>query len=421
MSLANAPAPGIPYFTPAQVPPSGTAVSPQPDDKPIPKIFQPLKIRGVEFHNRIFLSPLCQYSAENGRLMPWHMAHLGGIFTRGPGLTLVEATAVTPQGRITPEDSGLWSDEQIPPLRQIVDFAHSQGVKIGIQLAHAGRKASTVAPWLDLGAIASFEHGGWPDDIWAPSAIPYNDASPTPKELTKEDIKETVRAFVDATKRALKAGFDVIEIHNAHGYLLHEFLSPVSNKRTDEYGGSFENRIRLTLEIVDAVRAVIPKETPLFLRISATEWLEESLPGEPSWTIQDTVKLAGILAAHGVDLLDVSSGGLHPAQKVTVSYKAYQAPLAEAVKKAHGIDTSSGLLVSAVGLITTGQLAEEILELGMADAVFVGRQFQKEPGTVLAFAEQLGVKIKIANQIEWGLKLGTRSRHRGQKPVIESK
>ncbi|KAL5529466.1 hypothetical protein ACEPAG_5451 [Sanghuangporus baumii] len=419
MSLVNAPAPGIAYFTPAQVPPSGTAVSPQPDDKPIPKIFQPLKIRGVEFHNRIFLSPLCQYSAENGRLTAWHMAHLGGIFTRGPALTLVEATAVTPQGRITPEDSGLWSDEQIPPLRQIVEFAHSQGAKIGIQLAHAGRKASTVAPWLDLGATASFEHGGWPDDVWAPSAIPYNNEFPKPKELTKEGIKEIVRAFVDATKRALKAGIDVIEIHNAHGYLLHEFLSPVSNKRTDEYGGSFENRIRLTIEIVDAVRAVIPKETPLFLRISATEWLEESLPGEPSWTIQDTVKLAGILAAHGVDLLDVSSGGLHPAQKVTHSYRAYQAPLAEAIKKAHGTDTSSGLLVSAVGLITTGQLAEEILERGMADAIFVGRQFQKEPGTVLAFAEQLGVKIKIANQIEWGQKLGMS--RRSQRPVVESK
>ena len=191
---------------------------------------------------------------------------MGGIFTRGPGLTLVEATAVTPQGRITPEDSGLWSDEQIPPLRQIVEFAHSQGVKIGIQLAHAGRKASAVAPWLDLGATAAEEHGGWPDDVWAPSAIPYSDKLPKPKELTKGGIKEVVRAFVEATKRALKAGFDVIEIHNAHGYLLHEFLSPISNKRTDEYGGSFENRIRLTLEVVDAVRAVIPKDMPLFLR-----------------------------------------------------------------------------------------------------------------------------------------------------------
>lgn len=170
------------------------------------------------------------------------------------------------QGRVTPEDSGLWSDDQIPALRDIVEFAHSQGAKIGIQLTHSGRKASKVAPWLSFNAVAATEHGGWPDDVWGPSAIPYNDISPTPKELTKEGIKQVVRAFVDASKRALKTGIDVIEIHNAHGYLLHEFLSPVSNKRTDEYGGSFENRIRLTLEVVDSIRAIIPKDMPLFLR-----------------------------------------------------------------------------------------------------------------------------------------------------------
>ena len=191
---------------------------------------------------------------------------VGGIFTRGPGLTIIEATGVVPQGRITPEDAGLWSDDQIPPLKALVEFAHTQGQKVGIQLAHAGRKASTVAPWLSFHASATEEHGGWPDDVWAPSAIPYSDTFPKPKELTKEGIKDVVKAFVEAAKRALKAGIDVIEIHNAHGYLLSEFLSPQTNKRTDEYGGSFENRIRLTLEVVDAVRGVIPPSMPLFLR-----------------------------------------------------------------------------------------------------------------------------------------------------------
>ena len=192
---------------------------------------------------------------------------VGGIFTRGPGLTFIEATAVTPEGRITPEDSGLWTDEQIGPLKRIVDFAHSQNQKIGIQLAHAGRKASTVAPWLDMGALATEEVGGWPNDVVGPSAVPYNENFPVPKELDKAGIKRIVAAFVAATKRALQAGFDVIEIHNAHGYLLDSFISPVSNKRTDEYGGSFENRTRLTLEVVDAVRAVIPPRMPLFLRL----------------------------------------------------------------------------------------------------------------------------------------------------------
>lgn len=196
---------------------------------------------------------------------------MGGIFTRGPGLTIIEATAVLPEGRITPEDSGLWSEEQVEPLRQIVEFAHTQGQKIGIQLGHAGRKASTVAPWLNMGATAPPETGGWPDNVWAPSAIPHNDAFPKPKALTIDGIKAIVNAFVEAAKRAVRAGVDVIEIHNAHGYLLLEFLSPTSNKRTDEYGGSFENRIRLTLEIVDAVRKVIPETMPLFLRYVACQ------------------------------------------------------------------------------------------------------------------------------------------------------
>ncbi|PCH39795.1 FMN-linked oxidoreductase [Wolfiporia cocos MD-104 SS10] len=396
-NIFNPPAPGIPYYTPAQYPPAGTVVDPQPNGRPIPALFQPVKIRGVEFPNRLWLSPMCQYSAEDGKLTPWHYAHLGGIIQRGPGLSMVESTSVTPEGRITPEDSGLWCDEQIAPLKEIVTFAHSQNQKIGIQLGHAGRKASTVAPWLDQGATAIEAVGGWPNEVYAASAGAYSDSYPKPKELTKEGIKNIVHAFVDAAKRALKAGFDVIEIHNAHGYLLHGFVSPASNKRTDEYGGSFENRTRLTIEIVDAVRAMIPPDMPLFLRISATDWLEESLADEPSWTPQDTVRFAGILADHGVDLLDVSSGGLHPAQKIKGG-PAYQAPFAELVKKEHG----DRILVSSVGAISDGKTAQGVLEKGQADAVFVARQFQKNPGTVWQFAEELGVDITVAHQIEWG-------------------
>ncbi|TDL22724.1 FMN-linked oxidoreductase [Rickenella mellea] len=403
-STENVAAANTSYYTPAQNPPAGTGLDPQPDGRPIPKLFQPIRIRGVEFQNRIFLSPLCQYSADNGSLTPWHMAHLGGIFTRGPGLTVVEATAVLPQGRITPQDAGLWSDEQIPALRQITEFAHSQNQKIAIQIAHAGRKASTVAPWLSASAIATVDIGGWPNDVWAPSAIPFSDTFPQPKALTRDGIKAVVQAFADTAKRAVKAGVDVIEIHHAHGYLLHEFISPVSNKRTDEYGGNFENRTRLTLEVVDAVRAVIPNDMPLFLRISASDWLEESMPNEPSWRIEDTVKLAGILADHGVDLLDVSSGANHPKQKIKVgpiaAEQAYQAHFSAAVTKVHG----DKILVGAVGGIKTGSVAEDVLDRGMADVIFVGRQFQRDPGTVWTFAEELGVHIKVAHQIEWGFK-----------------
>ncbi|KII89986.1 hypothetical protein PLICRDRAFT_29157 [Plicaturopsis crispa FD-325 SS-3] len=402
-NIANTPATGVSYFTPAQTPPAGTAVDPQPGGKPIPKLFQPLRIRGVEFQNRIFLSPLCQYSAQDGHLTEWHKAHLGGIFTRGPGLSFVEATSVLPEGRITPEDSGIWSDSHVGPLKEIVDFAHSQGQKIGIQLAHAGRKASTVAPWISPRLVAPVEVGGWPDNVWAPTAAPFNEHLVVPKALTKEGIQAVVAAFADGAKRAVSAGFDVIEIHNAHGYLLHSFNSPASNKRTDEYGGSFENRTRLTLEVVDAIRAVIPESMPLFLRISATDWLEKSLPNEPSWRIEDTVRFAHILADHGVDFLDISSAGAHAAQKIALDLAADPVPhgrFAKDVKDSVG----DKLLVGAVGLITDGHLAQGVLDKGQADVVLVGRQFQENPGTVLAFAKDLGVDIKIANQIDWALK-----------------
>jgi 2,4-dienoyl-CoA reductase-like NADH-dependent reductase (Old Yellow Enzyme family) len=228
---------------------------------------------------------------------------------------MVEATAVTPEGRITPEDSGLWKDSQIEPLRRIVEFARSQGQKIGIQLAHAGRKASTVAPWLSSGDVADKHVNGWPHNVYGPSAIPYNEKHAMPKEMTKADIENFKKAWVASLKRALTAGFDVVEIHNAHGYLLHSFVSPASNQRTDEYGGSFENRIRLTLEVVDLTRKTVPKDMPVFLRISATDWLE-NVEGIDGWTVKDTIKLAEVLAERGVDLLDVSSGGLHPKQQI---------------------------------------------------------------------------------------------------------
>ncbi|KAF9528422.1 hypothetical protein CPB83DRAFT_791794 [Crepidotus variabilis] len=377
--------------------PAGTAAMPQPGAKPLPKLFQPLRIRGVEFQNRIFVAPMCQYSAEDGIISPWHLAHLGGIFTRGPGLTILEATAVIPEGRVTPHDVGLWSDEHIAPLKTIVDFAHSQKQNIGIQLAHAGRKASTTPPWLSGSTIASKEKGGWPDNVWAPSPIPFNEEYPSPHELTLQGIQAAVTAFAVAAKRAVVAGFDVIEVHSAHGYLLSSFLSPTSNHRSDKYGGSFENRIRLLIEVVDAIRAVIPTTMPVFVRISGTEWLEEVAPTEPSWRSEDTARLAPILADHSVDLLDISAGGNSSRQAVR-SGPGYQVPFARAAKKAVG----SRMLVSAVGGLHDSQYAESVLESGDADIILVGRQFQKNPGLVWNIADDLDVQVHWANQIRWG-------------------
>ncbi|TCD67429.1 hypothetical protein EIP91_012401 [Steccherinum ochraceum] len=400
LPIVNAPAPNISYYTPSQFPAAGTAAVPQDyprsnRERLVPKLFEPLKIRGLEFQNRLWLSPLCQYSCEDGFPGDWQLAHLGGIITRGPGLAFTEATSVVPEGRITPQDAGIWSDAYIEPWRRIVQFAHSQNQKLGMQLSHAGRKASTCAPWLHSGIAVGPLEGGW-ENVMGPTDEPFNPAYPKPHAMTKQDIKDVVKAFADAAKRALKAGFDLIEIHNAHGYLLHSFVSPASNTRTDEYGGSFENRIRFSLEVIDAVRAVIPQSMPLFVRISATDWLEESLPGTPSWKCEDTVKFAGIIAEHGVDLIDVSSGGNHAQQKIRGG-PAYQAPFAEAVKRAHG----DKILVTAVGTIVNGLMAQDILNKEQADAVFVGRQFIKNPGSVWSFAEDLGVAVTLAHQMEW--------------------
>lgn len=394
--IDNAAAEGISYYTPAQEPPAGTQVEGST------KLFSPITIRGVTFPNRLFLAPLCQYSAKDGYLTDWHLTHLGGIIQRGPGLSIMEATAVQSWGRITPQDSGLYEDGQIEPLKRITEFAHSQSQKIAIQLSHAGRKASCVAPWLSGNAVAFKEVGGWPDDIVAPSAIPQEEGvNPVPKALTKEDIQALKNDFGEAAKRALKAGFDAIEIHSAHGYLLHQFLSPVSNKRTDEYGGSFEGRTRLLLEIAEVIRAVIPETMPLLVRISATDWFEfdENSQKEfpESWTVAQSVRLAPLLAEHGVDLVDVSSGGIHAKSAIAIKpTPAYQVHFAQEIKKAVG----DKLLISAVGGIKTGTLAEEVVQSGI-DAVQAGRWFQQNPGLVRAFANELGVKVRMATQIDW--------------------
>jgi 2,4-dienoyl-CoA reductase-like NADH-dependent reductase (Old Yellow Enzyme family) len=327
----------------------------------------------------------------------WHMAHYGGIAQRGPGMIIIEATGVVPEGRITPGCVGLWKDSQIAPLKQVVEFAHSQGQKIGIQLAHAGRKASAVPPWLG-GVTATNAVGGWTENVKAPSAIPFAEGDIVPKAMTKEDIQEVKDAWVAAARRAVAAGVDFIEIHNAHGYLLSSFLSTSSNTRTDEYGGSFENRIRLPLEIAQLTRDTVGANMPVFLRVSATDWLEKSLPEEKGWKLEDTVEFAKALAAQGaVDLIDISSGGVHVAQKV-IGGVAFQVPFASAVKKAVG----DKMLVAAVGSINNGKIAENILNEEGLDLILVGRAFQRDSGLAWAFAKDLDTEIAMAAQIRWG-------------------
>ncbi|CAH0019437.1 unnamed protein product, partial [Clonostachys rhizophaga] len=342
--LSNPGAEGVPFFTPAQNPPAGTAL----DASTAPTLFRPLRIRGVTLQNRFVVSPMCTYSARDGHATDFHLVHLGQFALSGAALTFVEATAVEARGRISPNCLGLWQDSQVAPLRRIVDFVHSQGGKAGIQLAHAGRKASTLARWVIDGTGANLAEeavGGWPDDVVAPSAIPFAGDYATPKALTVEDIKKLVQGFADAARRAVEAGFDVIEIHGAHGYLITQFLSSLTNKRTDDYGGSFENRTRFLREVVAAVRAVIPESTPLWLRISATEWMEYA--DKESWNIDDSIRLAKILPGLAIDVLDVSSGGNNNDQKIKV-HTHYQSDLAGQIReavRAEGLD----LKIAAVG------------------------------------------------------------------------
>ena len=347
------------------------------------KLSEPLTIKGVTLKNRIVVSPMCEYSSVDGFANDWHLVHLGSRAVGGAGLIIAEATAVSPEGRITPADLGIWKDEHIEYLKRITNFIHEHGSVAGIQLAHAGRKASRREPW-NKDEKATEAMGGW--QPVAPSAIAFGEYD-VPTELSIDGIKKVVNDFVAATKRALEAGFKVIELHAAHGYLLHEFLAPYSNKRTDVYGGSFENRIKLLVEIVEAVQTVWPNKYPLFVRISATDWIEDG------WKIEDSIALAKILKQKGVDLIDCSTGGNVPHVKIPLK-PGYQVEFAEAVKK------EAGIMTGAVGLITSAEQAEEILNSGQADVVLFARELLRDPYFALHAAQQLGVDVDWPIQYE---------------------
>lgn len=336
-------------------------------------LFTPLTIGGVNFRNRIAVSPMCEYSSGDGFANDWHLVHLGSRAVGGAALVLTEAAAVEARGRITPADLGIWKDEHIDKLAQITAFIKQQGAIPGIQIAHAGRKGSCLVPWEGGNPVPAGE-GGW--QTVAPSAVPFRNTDPVPKELSLAEIRETVEAFGAAARRALAAGFEVIEIHAAHGYLLHEFYSPLSNLRTDEYGGSFENRIRLTVEVAKTVRAVLSDHNPLFVRISSIDWKENG------WTLDDSVKLAEHLRSVGVDLIDCSSGGLVPDAKIRLG-PAYQAPFAERIRK------EADILTGAVGLITDPDQADRIIRSGQADLVLLARQMLRDPYWPLHAAQVL--------------------------------
>lgn len=331
-----------------------------------PTLLTPLTMRGVTFRNRIVMSPMCQYSSEEGMANDWHLVHLGSRAVGGAALVVVEATGVTRDGRISPFDMGLWNDEQIEPLARIVRFVQAQGTVAGIQLSHAGRKASTDQPWKGGRPIPPGQ-GGW--TVVAPSPIPFYEDGPVPVALDEAGIDEIVHAFETAARRALAAGLRVIEIHAAHGYLLHQFLSPLSNRRTDQYGGSLENRMRLPLRVAERLRGLIPEELPLFVRISATDWAEA---GQEGWDVEQSVELAKRLRELGVDLIDVSSGGTLAKASVPVG-KGYQVPFARRIRHEAGIATG------AVGMITEPRHADEIIRNGDADLVFLARELLREP------------------------------------------
>ncbi len=337
------------------------------------KLFTPLQIRDIVFGNRIVVSPMCQYSAHDGFADDWHLVHLGSRAVGGAGLIITEATAVSPEGRISSHDLGIWKDEHIEGLRRIVKFVRAQGSEIGIQLAHAGRKASVREPW-NGGKLVKEGEGGWP--IVAPSAIPFDEHYGLPLELTAGEIGKVVEEFRAAARRAMLAGFKVVELHAAHGYLVHQFLSPLSNHRTDEYGGSFENRIRLLTEIVDAVRTAWPAGYPLFVRISATDW------AEGGWSPEEAIRLAGVLKSREVDLIDCSSGGLVPYQKIPIG-PAYQVGFSQRIREA------TGILTGTVGLITDAVQAESILTTGQADLIVMARQLLRDPYFPLHAADEL--------------------------------
>ncbi|KAH7325466.1 NADH:flavin oxidoreductase/NADH oxidase [Rhizoctonia solani] len=397
----NAPAPGVEEFYPLNEPAIATPYS-KPSTKQIcSEAIPAVKIRDVEFKNRIWVAPMCQYSAVDGHMTDWHLVHLGGFATRGAGTVMLEATAVAPEGRISPECPGIWSDTHIAPMKRIVDFIHGQGGTVGIQLAHAGRKASTHAPWVlerrkqtgyagSNSQVAGVEDGGWPENIIGPSDIPFSDDLGQPRALTEEGIQGLLKAYADAVERCKQIGFDFIEIHGAHGYLIHSFYSPIANNRTDKYGGSLDNRMRFPLEVLRLVRAAWDK--PLFFRFSATDWAEteKNESGEwVSWGIEQSIELSRRVQAEGVDLVDVSSGGNYVKQNILVEFAAR-------IKK-----EVPNLLVGAVGLITQPQQAEDILQEEKADVVLMARELLRNVDFPLKAAEALGVAVKPANQYEW--------------------
>ncbi|NNA27597.1 NADH:flavin oxidoreductase/NADH oxidase [Pseudomonas lundensis] len=361
-------------------------------------LLEPYTLRQLTFLNRIAVSPMCQYSSVDGLANDWHLVHLGSRAVGGAGLIFTEATAVTADGRITAQDLGLWNDQQIEPLQRITRFIRAQGAVAGIQLAHAGRKASTWRPWLGKQGSVRVEEGGWVPV--GPSPIAFDPRHTVPTQLDERQIQDVIQAFADAAKRALEAGFSVVEVHAAHGYLLHQFLSPLSNQRRDQYGGSFENRIRLVLQVTEAVREVWPQELPLFVRVSATDWVEDG------WNSDETVELARRLKALGVDLIDVSSGGTSANAEIPVG-PGYQTRFAESIRKASGIATGT------VGMITEPAQAEHILRTGQADLILLARELLRDPYWPLHADDDLGGK-----QATWPAQY-QRATHRDQ-PIHES-
>ncbi len=348
------------------------------------KLLSPFAIKDLKFRNRIAVSPMCEYSSEDGFANDWHLVHLGSRAVGGAGLVITEATAVSPEGRISPDDLGIWKNDHIEKLKVICSFIQEQGAAAGIQLAHAGRKASSSSPWKG-GKQMEIDHGGW--QTFAPSGVPFQPGDRKPLELTVDGIKEIIRDFGFAAQRALMAGFKLIEIHAAHGYLIHEFLSPLSNHRTDAYGGNFENRARLLYQIIETIQELWPERNGLFVRISATDW------AEGGWGPDDSVKLAQALLTKGVDLIDCSSGGLVPGVKIPLA-PGYQVPFAERIKK------EAGILTGAVGLITEAQQAEEILQKGQADLIIMARELLRDPYFPLHAAHQLGIDVIWPRQYE---------------------
>lgn len=345
----------------------------------MPHLFEPLTLRGLTLRNRIVVSPMCQYSSNEGFVNDWHFVHLASRAVGGAALVFTEAAAVTAEGRISPEDLGIWDDVQATPFERIARFVKGEGAAFGIQLAHAGRKASTKRPWDGAGAVTR-EEGGW--EPIGPTDTPFADNYARPRAMTRDDIARVVEAFGRAAFRARRAGFDVAEVHAAHGYLIHEFLSPLSNTRTDEYGGSFENRIRLCVEVVAAVRKVWPEDLPVFVRISSTDWTDGG------WDLEQSVELARRLGALGVDLIDCSSGGNVPHAKIPLA-PGYQVPFAERIRR------DAAIASGAVGLITKPEQADAIVRGGEADVVILAREMLRDPYWPLRAARELG------HEIEW--------------------